>query len=80
LAQRCGRGPFTLIIPCVGPACSIRGVPRVLHNGPAAITSDGGRNKAEQDAIAVIDEMLAAYDRVLKQLPALIRRARMHEV
>ena len=40
---------------------------------------EGNRNTAEQDAIAVIDEMLAAYDRVLKQLSALIRRARMHE-
>jgi hypothetical protein len=37
-------------------------------------------NIAEQDAIAVIDEMLAAYDRVLKQLTVLIRRARIHEV
>jgi|SRR6476646_7412522 len=42
---------------------------------------EGNRNTAEQqDAIAVIDEMLAAYDRVLKQLSALIRRARIHEV
>ena len=41
---------------------------------------EGNRNTAEQDAIAVIDETLAAYDRVLKQLSALIRRARIHEV
>ena len=41
---------------------------------------EGNRNTAEQDAIAVIDEMLAAYDRVLEQLSALIRRARIHEV
>jgi len=34
--------------------------------------------KARRDP--VIDEMLAAYDRVLKQLSALIRRARIHEV
>jgi hypothetical protein len=41
---------------------------------------EGSRNTAEQDAITVIDEMLAAYDRVLKQLSALIRRAPTHKV
>lgn len=41
---------------------------------------DRGRNTAEQDTIAAIDHTVAAYDRVLKELPALIRRAQVHVV
>jgi hypothetical protein len=41
-------------------------------------TYEPGTSKEEQDAL--MDETLAIYDRVLEQLPVLIRRMRMRVV
>jgi hypothetical protein len=41
-------------------------------------TYEPGTSKEEQDAL--LDETLAIYDRVLEQLPVLIRRMRMRVV